>query len=74
MDHETAYGAYVFLLLHSPEPEADAPVVASLAAIVETGPTPWLYGLPVDILPKARASYLELCERYGVTPEACVRS
>ena len=65
---EEAYGMYIFYALH--HIPADVVPNAELAAIIESGPTPWLHGLAIRNIPDAARIYKSLCDFYEVEPEA----
>lgn len=67
---EEAYGAYTFHALHHDSADIQH-VLQGLQNIIETGETPWLYGLAIDNIPAAREAYLARCAQYGIEPEAC---
>ena len=67
---EEAYGMYVFYGLH--HIPADSVPNEELEDIIESGPTPWLYGRAILFLPEAKRVYLALCDFYEVEPEATV--
>lgn len=63
---EATYGVYVFLLLHHKGTEREAMKIEALGRLIPGA----LVGRMVKYLPEARRTYLALCARFNVTPEA----